>query len=188
MPGRILVPPVIQLFRSKWLHFFFQWTWNLFHDIFKKDLNLQANLKAEPKLNAAVLHPGSMKQSVPLALAIFDPCTSVAINTYFPEKKVSASFLRLFHTWWIISNSKMKENLSHRLGDAAKRGKNKPIFLGEFADWIEEWNNLRTSKWDTFTLSSQASEALRRTLRATACLIEDLLSEDYEFVLNSRQR
>ena len=27
--GRILVPPVTQLFRSKWLHFFFQWTLSL---------------------------------------------------------------------------------------------------------------------------------------------------------------
>ena len=26
IPGLILVPPVTQLFRSKWLHFFFQWT------------------------------------------------------------------------------------------------------------------------------------------------------------------
>ena len=26
IPGWILVPPVTQLFRSKWLHFFFQWT------------------------------------------------------------------------------------------------------------------------------------------------------------------
>ena len=26
IPGRTLVPPVTQLFRSKWLHFFFQWT------------------------------------------------------------------------------------------------------------------------------------------------------------------
>ena len=25
IPGRILVPPVTQLFRSKWFHFFFQW-------------------------------------------------------------------------------------------------------------------------------------------------------------------
>ena len=26
IPGRILVPPVTQLFKSKWLHFFFQWS------------------------------------------------------------------------------------------------------------------------------------------------------------------
>ena len=26
IPGRILVPPVTQLFRSKWLHFFFRWS------------------------------------------------------------------------------------------------------------------------------------------------------------------
>ena len=49
----------------------------------------------------------------------------------------------------------------------------------------EEWDNLRTSKSDTFTLPSQTSEALRRTLQATTCVIEDLLSEDYEFELTS---
>ena len=39
---------------------------------------------------------------------------------------------------------------------------------------------------NTFTLTKQTCSALVTTLRCTACLIEDLLSRNYEFVLTSR--
>ena len=164
-------------------------TWKQFHDITEKKLELASKLenRAQTQCCRVAFRQYEVKRSLCSSLAIFDSCSSAAIKTFFIEKEDSASFLGLIHTWWMISNSKMKENLSHRLGDAAKRRDNKPILLREFADWIEEWdNNLRTSKSDTLTLSSQTSEALKRTLRATACLIEDILSEDYEFVLTSR--
>jgi len=160
--------------------------WRLLHEIHEKDQSLQANMKAAPKLTANVLHPGNCKQSVPIALAIFHPTTSAAIKTYFPDKVESAEFLNLFHTWWTISNSKNRFNQSHRLGSAATHGDNKPAFLREFADWIQRWDSMKISRAECFTLSSQTSSALRRTLRCHASLIEDLLSEAYDFVLTSR--
>ena len=39
---------------------------------------------------------------------------------------------------------------------------------------------------EQFTLTENTSSALKRTLRYTASLIEDLLSEGYEYVLTSR--
>ena len=39
---------------------------------------------------------------------------------------------------------------------------------------------------EKFTLTAQTSSALKRTLRCHAALIEDLLSEDYDFVLTAR--
>ena len=78
----------------------------MFHEVCEKDALLEAHLKKAPKINSKVLHPGNCKQNVPAALAIFDETTSAAIEQYFPERKEAAKFLRLFNTWWIISNSK----------------------------------------------------------------------------------
>jgi len=160
--------------------------WRLFHEVHEKDQALQGNIKAAVQLNAQALHPGNCKQSVPPALAIFHPTTSAAIKTYFPDRIHAANFLNLFNTWWIISNSKNRFNTGNRLGDAAKQGDNKPAFLREFADWIEQWDAMKIPKAERFTLSSQTSAALRATLRCQANLIEDLLSEGYDFVLTSR--
>lgn len=161
-------------------------SWNLFHKVYEKDKRLQANLKAAPKLNASVLHPGNCKQSVPVALAVFHPATSAAIKYYFPEKQDAASFLDLVHTWWTISNSKQKNNTSHRLGNAAVKDDKKPQFLRAFANWIDEWDLMKLRNSEKFTLSAQTSYALRRTLRCHASLIEELLSEDFNFVLTAR--
>jgi len=160
--------------------------WKIFHDVFEKDLVLQANLKCAEKLTANVLHPGNNKQSVPLALAIFHPTTSAAIKTYFPEHSAAANFLQLFDTWWTISNSKMKINSNNYLGNAAVLGDNKPAFLRELANWIQLWDDMKLPSAETFTLSAQTSAALKRTLRCHADLIEDLLCEGYDFVLTSR--
>ena len=45
------------------------------------------------------LHPGSCKQSVPPALAIFHEYTVAALLSYFPERIDSAGFLQLFDKW-----------------------------------------------------------------------------------------
>ena len=50
----------------------------LLHYVFDEDEKVQANLRKASKLTYKVLHPGD-KQSVPMALAIFDPTTSAAI-------------------------------------------------------------------------------------------------------------
>ena len=47
--------------------------WSLLHKVHEKDMENKANLRAAPKLNTMALHPGNYKQSVPIALAIFDP-------------------------------------------------------------------------------------------------------------------
>lgn len=57
------------------------------------------------------------KLSVPLALAIFDESTSAAICSYFPEHNDASSFLKLFNSWWIISNAKYQFDTKNRLGN-----------------------------------------------------------------------
>ena len=46
--------------------------WKMPPDVFERDAQLDDKLKKAPKLTLKVLHPGSSKQNVPLALAIFD--------------------------------------------------------------------------------------------------------------------
>ena len=60
-----------------------------------EDEKLQAKLRKANKLTYKVLHPRDNKQSVPLALTIFDPTASAAIESYFPERNGAAIFLRL---------------------------------------------------------------------------------------------
>ena len=105
---------------------------------------------------------------------------------FFPEKTDAAEFLNLFNVWWTISNSKKRDNFSHRLGNAAVVNDRKPQFLRKFADWVEKWDNMKIPNCEKFNLSAQTSEALRRTLRCHASLIEDLLAEGYQYVLTAR--
>ena len=157
-------------------------SWSLLHRVHEEDSKLQSNLRAAPKLTKLVLHPGKAKQSVPIALAIFEESTVAAILKYFPRAQDSAEFLTLFHKWWIISNSKMPYNSRDSLGNAAVNGDGKSSFLRSMADWIEEWTNERLPNCQKFTLSAQTSSAIARTLRCHAYLIEDLLKENYNYV------
>ena len=68
-------------------------SWKLLYSVFDEDEKLQANLRKANKLTYKVLHPGDNKQSEPLALAIFDPTTAAAIESYFPESNAAAQFL-----------------------------------------------------------------------------------------------
>jgi len=161
-------------------------SWNLLHQVFEQDKKMQANLKTATKISAKVLHPGNCKQSVSVALAIFDQSTSASIKYYFPERKDAAEFLHLFNVWWSISNSKERFNSSYRLGNAVVPGDNKPQFLRSLADWIETWESEKIRNAERFTLTAQTSYALRRTLRCHAALIEDLLQDGYKYVLTAR--
>lgn len=161
-------------------------TWKCFYDVYEKDKKIQSNLRAAPQLSTNAIHPGNCKQSVPAALAIFHPSTSAAIIYYFPEKKDASQFLNLVNIWWTISNSKLRINSNNSIGNAAVEGDQKPLFLREFADWIESWDGIKIPNAEKFTLTAQTSSALRRTLRCHACLIEDLLGENYNFVLTAR--
>ena len=97
-----------------------QVSWKLFHNVFEKDSLLEANLRKASKITHKILRPGNCKQNVPVALSIFHESTSAAVTSYFPKKKNEAEVLKLFNTWWIISNSKVQ--FSNRiLGQAAKK-------------------------------------------------------------------
>ena len=159
-------------------------SWKTLHDVHEKDNKLDSNLRKAPKLSYKVLHPGNCKQSVPVALSVFDPTTSAAIESYFPDRKPSADFLRLIDTWWVISNE--QQFSSRRIGHAVKKGDKKPEFLRKFADWIDEWHDEKLPGCQKFTLSAQTASALTRTLRGQAALIEDLLSEGYKYILTAR--
>ena len=160
--------------------------WKTFHDVFEKDANLDANLRKAPKLSMKVLHPGNYKQSVPLALAIFDETTATAIQSYFPEKQSAVEFLKLFNTWWVISNSKAQFSSSNHLGNGVIAGDEKPTFLRAMAKWVQNWQEQRIPNCEKFSLTSQTVSALVRTLHCHADLLEDLLKEGYQYVLTSR--
>ena len=115
----------------------------------------------------------------------FHESTSVALTSYFLEKKIEAEFLKLFNTWWIISNSKVQFS-NHVLGQAAKKDDGKPQFCRVMADGIETWCKKRVPLFEPFTLSLSTVKALIRTLRCQASLIEDLLDDGYDFTLTAR--
>ena len=138
-------------------------SWKLFHNVFEKDRLLDANLRKAPQITHKVLHPGNCKQNIPVALAIFHEFTSAALVSYFPEKKDGAEYLKLFNTWWILSNSKDQFSI-HILGHAAKKGDGKPEFCRAIADWIENWCNESVPYFEQFTLSLSTSKAMIRTL------------------------
>ena len=128
--------------------------------VHEADAKLDAHLKAAPKLTSKVLHPGNCKQSVPVALAIFNESTSAGIKYHFPERDDASEFLKLFNTWWTIANSKQRFNSHHRLGNAAVANDNKPQFLREFADWLEEWENEKIPNCEKFCLTAKTYLAL----------------------------
>ena len=160
--------------------------WHLLYNIYEKDESLNGNLRLAFKLSYNALHPGDNKQSFPLALSIFHTSTSAAIRSYYPEREDAASFLHLIDTWWVIANSKQRYNCNNKLGNAAVSGDQKPEFLRAFADWLEEWHENQLSNCEKYTLTTQTKSALIVTLRATASLIEDLLSEGYKYILTAR--
>ena len=161
-------------------------SWKLLHDVYDLDHVLPGNLRKAPCLSYKTLHPGDNKQNVPLALNIFERSTAIGITEYFPERKDASEFIKLVNIWWTISNSKQEKNTHYRLGNAAVEGDMKPQFMRKFADWIEEWQDMQFSNSAKYTLSAQTAQALITTLRCSASLIEDLLSEGYRFVLTAR--
>ena len=79
----------------------------------RKMKNLSAKFTNACELTQKTLHPGNNKQSVPLALNIFNETTSAAILSYFPKEAADAAaaaacILKVINIWWIMSNSKSK--------------------------------------------------------------------------------
>ena len=121
-----------------------------------------------------------------MALAVFHETTAAAIEYYFEDKDDASGFLKLFNSWWTIVNSKERFNSHNRLGNAAVADDGKPQFLRAFANWLDQWDEMKLPNCEKFTLSAQTSSALKRTLRCHASLIEDLLNDGYDFVLTAR--
>ena len=94
--------------------------------------------------------------------------------------------MNFVNTWWTISNSKNIFNTSNRIGNAAIFNDKKPEFLRSLAQFISQWQNFSFTGCSRFTLSAQTANALQITLNGTADLIEDLLSDGYNYVLTSR--
>lgn len=158
---------------------------HLLNNVYDRDEKLSANLRKAHKLTYKTLHPGSNKQNVQLAVNIFHETTSAAIKSYFPNNLAASNFLNLFNTWWVISNSKSRWS-NNLIGHASIVNDRKPEFLRCFADWITKWQNSQTKVSERYTLSKQTSNAMVLTLKSTSFLIEDLLSEGYDYVLTSR--
>ena len=79
--------------------------WSDLHKIYDIDVTMDGNLRKARKLTYQSLHPGNKKQSVILALSIFDETTIASSRCYFLIDHMS-NFLQLVHSWWLISNSK----------------------------------------------------------------------------------
>ena len=61
--------------------------WSDLYAVHARDVALQESFRKVPKLTFAALHPGSNKQNVPLALAVFHETTIAAVKSYFPQRK-----------------------------------------------------------------------------------------------------
>ena len=69
----------------------------------------------------------------------------------------------------------------NQLGNAAIQGDHVPEFLLLTLDWIETW-----SKCPSFTLTKQTFHPLVTTLRCMASSTDDLLNENYDYIITSR--
>ena len=130
-------------------------SWSSFHKI-HEDLQLSAHLRAAPKINYPVLHPGNRKQSVPLALAIFEETTACAFRLYLPEDKTTPSFLDLIHTWWLVVNSKEPYHPDIR-ENALIFGDCKPEFLRVMNSWLTKWETSTNFGLSRQTFSAKCS-------------------------------
>ena len=155
-------------------------SWADFHKISEKDELLQSGLKKAPKLNYQVLHPGNNKQNFMLAMAIFHETTITAAKSYYPQRLDMSGFLAIINRWWTISNSKQQFS-PNILGNAIVNGDGKTDFLVSFANWLENWREC-----PMFTLTAQTSNAMLKTLRSHAALVEELLLDGYLFVMAGR--
>ena len=156
-------------------------SWRIFHEVHERDENLQAHQRKAPKITYQVTHPSNNKQIVPLTFAIFQENATAAIKSYFPNRLDAANLLTLFYKVFFICNSKQCFNTSNQLGNAVIQGERKPEFILLVADWVETW-----SERPSFILTKQTSHALVTMLRCVTNLTDDLLNENYDYILTSR--
>ena len=97
--------------------------------------------------------------------------------SYYPNRPDLANSLSLFNKWWTIANSKQRLS-PNILGNAIILGDQKTDYYRALADWIEEW-----CQSPHFTLTTQTTSALTKTIRSQALLIDELLSDGYSYVM-----
>ena len=148
-------------------------SWKTFYDVYGKDSKLQANLRKAPKFTYGAIDPDNNKQSMPLALAIFDKSTTAAMECYFPEKSDAACFLSAFQKVFVICNAKTQYNTSNMFGNAIFCSDSKPEFLLYFAIWIQQWSTSQN-----FSITKQTSQALITTLKDTSCSLSEVFKRD----------
>ena len=137
-------------------------------------------MRKAPKLSYQALHPGNNKQNVPLVLALFHETTIAVAKSHYPNREDVSGFLNVIDTWWTICNSKQRYS-ANPLGNAIVLNDNKTNFFRLLAFWGQEWS---TSPY--FLLTPQTSSALINTLRSQAMLIDELLSDGYDYILTAR--
>ncbi|XP_065643145.1 uncharacterized protein LOC136074776 [Hydra vulgaris] len=84
----------------------------------------------------------------------------------------------------MVDNS--KNQFPNCLGNAAIINDKKPEFFRAFAEWLNKRKNTKIPNFEKCTLSPQTSSALQRTLLCQVSLIEDLLEDNYKFILTAR--
>ena len=156
-------------------------SWKTFYDVYGKDSKLQANLRKASKFTYGAIDPDNNKQSMPLALAIFDKSTTAAMECYFPEKSDAACLLSAFQKVFVICNAKTQYNTSNMFGNAIFCSDSKPEFLLSFATWIEQWSTSQN-----FSITKQTSQALITTLKDTSCSLSEVFNEGYKYFLTVR--
>ena len=157
--------------------------WSSLHKVHNADLSINFHLRKAPSLNYQSLHPGNSKQSVPLALAIFDNKTSAAMREYLKDADtVTPAFLELINMWWLLVNTKERFH-PHRFGNAITPDtlKAKCIFLSEMNKWLTTWKDSKK-----MGLTKQTFEALINTNSAIADLSNDLIRNGFHYILTGR--
>ena len=142
-------------------------------------------MKKASKITHKVLHPGNCNQNAPFALTIFHESTSADFTSYFPEEKNEAEFLKLFNTWWIISNSKVQFS-NQILDHVAKKVDKKAEFCRALLNWIENWSNERVPSFEQFTLSLLTLSCQGSDTNFKVPSNEDLFDGGYDFILTAR--
>ena len=92
-----------------------------------------------------------------LSFAIFDETTYAVIQAYFPNESSASGCLKVFNTWWTISNSKTQYSSHNYLGKAAVHG-DKNVKMTDEGDAEKSEHLLHdvatlSSKLDTIFLS-----------------------------------
>ena len=146
------------------------------------------HVKMAHKLTEKVLHPSTIERvNVSLADSAFHESTIAGLEFYgkngYPEFLNTVPFLKLVRRWWNITNVK-----TPMLGIKKRDPSRQPIttvndekiqFLLDFANWLKEWEESKTSG-----LSKETFLAVKQTSLALAMLAKYLLQHcNFRYVL-----